>query len=50
MAIGHAAALRGPWLAGQIYDWTGNYTTALWLAARLSIISVVTAQKIIWKY
>ena len=50
MAIGHAAALLGPWLAGQIYDWAGNYTTALWLAARLSIISVVTAQKIIWKY
>jgi OFA family oxalate/formate antiporter-like MFS transporter len=45
-----AAGLLAPWLAGQIYEWAGNYTTALWLAARLSIISVVTAQKIIWKY
>ena len=50
MAIGHAAALLGPWLAGQIYDWTGNYTTALWLAAGLRIISAVTAPKIIWTY
>jgi MFS transporter, OFA family, oxalate/formate antiporter len=41
------AGLLAPWLAGQIFDWAGNYTVALWFAAALSIISTITAQKII---
>lgn len=42
-----AAGLVAPWLAGQIYDWTGHYTTALWAAAALGILSAVMAQKVI---
>jgi OFA family oxalate/formate antiporter-like MFS transporter len=38
-----------PWLAGQIYDWYGTYTTALWVAAVLGILSAVTSQKAIQK-
>ncbi len=43
------AGLLAPWLAGQIYDWTGNYTSALWAAAALGILSAVTVQKVIHK-
>jgi MFS family permease len=43
------AGLLAPWLAGQIYDWTGNYTSALWAAAALGILSAVTVQKVIQK-
>ena len=42
-----AAGLVASWLAGQIYDWTGHYTTALWAAAALGILSAVMAQKVI---
>lgn len=38
------AGLLAPWLAGQIYDWDGTYTTALWVAAGLGILSAVTAR------
>jgi OFA family oxalate/formate antiporter-like MFS transporter len=43
------AGLMAPWLAGQIYDWYGTYTTALWVAAVLGILSAVTSQKAIQK-
>lgn len=42
-----AAGLVAPWLAGQIYDWTGHYTDALWAAAALGILSAVMAQKVV---
>lgn len=42
-----AAGLVTPWLAGQIYDWTGHYTAALWAAAALGILSAVMAQKVV---
>lgn len=42
-----AAGLVAPWLAGQIYDWTGHYTAALWAAAALGILSAVMAQKVV---
>jgi OFA family oxalate/formate antiporter-like MFS transporter len=41
------AGLLAPWFAGQIYDWNGSYTPALWVAAGLGTISAVIAQKII---
>ena len=40
-----AAGLLAPWLAGQIYDWSGEYIAALWLAAGLAVVSAITAQK-----
>ena len=40
-----AAGLLAPWLAGRIYDWDGSYTTALWLAAGLGILSAIMAHK-----
>jgi OFA family oxalate/formate antiporter-like MFS transporter len=41
------AGLLPPWFAGQIYDWTQSYTPALWVAAVLSVLSAITAQKYI---
>lgn len=41
------AELMAPWLAGQMYDWYGTYTTALWVPAGLVILSAVTLQKAI---
>ncbi len=35
------AGLLGPWVSGWLFDCSGTYTTALWLAAILSGISVV---------
>ncbi len=39
------AGLLAPWLAGQIYDWAGSYTLALWMAAGLGVISAVSVRK-----
>lgn len=39
------AGLLCPWLAGQIYDWGGSYTFALWMAAGFGVISAVTASR-----
>lgn len=41
-----AAGLLAPWLAGQIYDWGGSYTQALWIAAGLGTLSAVTASRV----
>ena len=37
------AGLAGPWLAGWLYDVTGNYTLALLVAAASSTLSVMSA-------
>ena len=37
------AGLAGPWLAGWLYDVTGNYTLALLVAAASSTMSVMSA-------
>ena len=37
------AGLVAPWLAGQIYDLSGTYGLALWVAAALGLISAITA-------
>jgi MFS family permease len=29
----------GPWITGLLYDWTGNYTAAFWIALALSVVS-----------
>ncbi len=42
-----AAGLLAPWLAGQIYDWSGSYTPALWMAAALGAVSALTVRKFI---
>jgi predicted MFS family arabinose efflux permease len=41
------AGLLAPWFAGQIYDWGGSYTPALWVAAGLGIMSACVVQKTI---
>ena len=41
------AGLLAPLLAGQIYDWGGSYTPALWVAAALGIMSACVVQKTI---
>lgn len=41
------AGLLAPWFAGQIYDWGGNYTPALLIAAGLGVTSAVTARRIV---
>jgi MFS family permease len=38
--IGAGAGI-GPWLGGAIYDWTGSYRAAFWIAQGLSLLSVV---------
>jgi MFS family permease len=38
-AIGGGAA--GPWVAGALYDATGSYATAFWLAITASVLSAV---------
>jgi len=35
----------GPWVFGAIYDWSGAYTYAFWLAIALSVLSMVA----IWR-
>lgn len=37
--IGAGAGI-GPWLGGAIYDWTGDYRAAFWIAQILSLLSV----------
>ncbi len=37
--IGAGAGI-GPWLGGAVYDWTGSYLGAFWLAQILSLLSV----------
>ncbi|MDE0787334.1 MAG: hypothetical protein OSB06_01525, partial [SAR324 cluster bacterium] len=37
------AGLVGPWLAGLLYDVTGDYTLALLVAAASSTLSVMAA-------
>ena len=41
------AGLLAPWFAGQIYDWGGSYTPALWVAAVLGVMSACVVQKTI---
>jgi cyanate permease len=35
----------GPWLAGELYDLTGTYAIAFWIAAGCSLISILA----IWR-
>ena len=37
---GNAGAACGPWLAGAIYDRTGSYTAAFWVAIAACLVSV----------
>ena len=38
---GNAGAACGPWLAGAVYDWTGSYTGAFWVAIAASLVSML---------
>ncbi len=40
------AGLFAPWVAGQIFDWSGGYGPALWVACGLGVVSVVVALRI----
>ena len=40
-----SGAAAGPWVFGAIYDWSGAYTYAFWLAIALSLLSMVA----IWR-
>jgi len=40
MAIGLAASGIGPWLGGAVFDWTGSYRAAFWVAQGLTLLSV----------
>jgi MFS family permease len=37
---GNAGAACGPWVAGAIYDRTGSYTTAFWIAIVATLVSM----------
>ena len=40
LASGIGAA-AGPWLAGALFDRTGTYVVAFWLAMGLSLVSII---------
>ena len=37
------AGLFAPWLAGKIFDQTGDYSEALWIASALALLSSLVA-------
>jgi MFS family permease len=37
---GNAGAACGPWVAGAVYDWTGSYTGAFWIAIVATLVSI----------
>jgi nitrate/nitrite transporter NarK len=39
---GNAGAACGPWVAGAVYDWTGSYTGAFWIAIVASVVSIMS--------
>jgi MFS family permease len=42
--LGFASGLGagvGPWITGAVYDWTGSYAPAFWLAIALCVVSTV---------
>jgi MFS family permease len=42
MALGGSfGAAAGPWLTGDVFDRTGSYTSAFWLAGGLALISIL---------
>ena len=41
-----AAGLLAPWFAGKIFDASGSYAPALWIAAGLSLLSAIVIQQI----
>ena len=40
-----AMGLLAPWCAGRIYDWSGDYSAALWLAALCGALSALMVRK-----
>lgn len=43
--IGAGAGL-GPWLGGILYDWSGDYAEAFWLAQATSLISMILIARV----